>query len=162
MCGFFCVRVVRCICVHFTAVAVVVAVFFFNDTATTEIYTLSLHDALPISPSVAHAYQRAWFGNSANRVDPIKPKTNRAMTRSNLVPRLNCCHGLNHSCHSSQRIGRTKVTCQINTQGQDTIIEWLPGRRVNRLYRTINRRPKRVPSVVELRCLGSSDGDIKL
>src|SRR2546428_3654926 len=26
--------------------------FFFNDTATTEIYTLSLHDALPISVSV--------------------------------------------------------------------------------------------------------------
>src|SRR5229473_8431585 len=25
--------------------------FFFNDTATTEIYTLSLHDALPISPT---------------------------------------------------------------------------------------------------------------
>ena len=24
--------------------------FFFNDTATTEIYTLSLHDALPIYP----------------------------------------------------------------------------------------------------------------
>src|SRR3712207_7395177 len=26
-------------------------IFFFNDTATTEIYTLSLHDALPISTS---------------------------------------------------------------------------------------------------------------
>src|SRR6266568_7147878 len=26
--------------------------FFFNDTATTEIYTLSLHDALPISASL--------------------------------------------------------------------------------------------------------------
>src|SRR2546430_14634109 len=26
--------------------------FFFNDTATTEIYTLSLHDALPISKSI--------------------------------------------------------------------------------------------------------------
>src|SRR2546430_13694768 len=26
-------------------------IFFFNDTATTEIYTLSLHDALPISPA---------------------------------------------------------------------------------------------------------------
>src|SRR2546427_8781703 len=26
--------------------------FFFNDTATTEIYTLSLHDALPISRSI--------------------------------------------------------------------------------------------------------------
>src|SRR2546430_9330306 len=29
--------------------------FFFNDTATTEIYPLSLHDALPI-------YQRRWQG----------------------------------------------------------------------------------------------------
>src|SRR2546430_8234689 len=28
--------------------------FFFNDTATTEIYTLSLHDALPIFIDVAH------------------------------------------------------------------------------------------------------------
>src|SRR6267143_80422 len=27
--------------------------FFFNDTATTEIYTLSLHDALPISANIA-------------------------------------------------------------------------------------------------------------
>src|SRR3712207_9417373 len=30
-------------------------VFFFNDTATTEIYTLSLHDALPISDRARHA-----------------------------------------------------------------------------------------------------------
>src|SRR3712207_9306306 len=29
-------------------------VFFFNDTATTEIYTLSLHDALPILDEVAN------------------------------------------------------------------------------------------------------------
>src|SRR5256885_7746086 len=29
--------------------------FFFNDTATTEIYTLSLHDALPISPGCTPA-----------------------------------------------------------------------------------------------------------
>src|SRR2546427_8517349 len=38
-------------------------VFFFNDTATTEIYTLSLHDALPISESAAarrrHGERRA-------------------------------------------------------------------------------------------------------
>src|SRR2546426_12668249 len=33
--------------------------FFFNDTATTEIYTLSLHDALPIWP--------AWTGTSTHR-----------------------------------------------------------------------------------------------
>src|SRR6267143_5128122 len=40
--------------------------FFFNDTATTEIYTLSLHDALPISrcgPTAAReipAWSRRW------------------------------------------------------------------------------------------------------
>src|SRR2546430_17491471 len=33
--------------------------FFFNDTATTEIYTLSLHDALPIlSPAEQHGSSR--------------------------------------------------------------------------------------------------------
>src|SRR3712207_506347 len=37
-------------------------VLFFNDTATTEIYTLSLHDALPISPSP-----------SAPAIPPSKP-----------------------------------------------------------------------------------------
>src|SRR5256886_10702566 len=30
--------------------------FFFNDTATTEIYTLSLHDALPISSMLRATY----------------------------------------------------------------------------------------------------------
>src|SRR5690242_21959197 len=30
--------------------------FFFNDTATTEIYTLSLHDALPILGTAAHRF----------------------------------------------------------------------------------------------------------
>src|SRR2546430_10601073 len=34
--------------------------FFFNDTATTEIYTLSLHDALPISVSARRP--RSWDG----------------------------------------------------------------------------------------------------
>src|SRR2546429_1294301 len=32
-------------------------IFFFNDTATTEIYTLSLHDALPISRLLAQDNQ---------------------------------------------------------------------------------------------------------
>src|SRR3712207_8917438 len=32
--------------------------FFFNDTATTEIYTLSLHDALPISHVLRHGQVR--------------------------------------------------------------------------------------------------------
>src|SRR5258708_333782 len=34
------------------SVMVTAALFFFNDAATTEIFTLSLHDALPISPQV--------------------------------------------------------------------------------------------------------------
>src|SRR2546426_8741115 len=33
--------------------------FFFNDTATTEIYTLSLHDALPISSSTSSSPGRS-------------------------------------------------------------------------------------------------------
>src|SRR2546430_7643982 len=34
--------------------------FFFNDTATTEIYTLSLHDALPISNScICHTSEKS-------------------------------------------------------------------------------------------------------
>src|ERR1043166_10089092 len=33
--------------------SLVTFIFFFNDTATTEIYTLSLHDALPICPRKA-------------------------------------------------------------------------------------------------------------
>src|SRR2546430_12386877 len=50
-------------------------VFFFNDTATTEIYTLSLHDALPISvaattglagsllPSLVHEFRQRHPGD---------------------------------------------------------------------------------------------------
>src|SRR5256885_13226248 len=46
--------------------------FFFNDTATTEIYTLSLHDALPICPRGAGRTTRrrdrpGSFGSSARR-----------------------------------------------------------------------------------------------
>src|SRR3712207_8117873 len=37
-------------------------IFFFNDTATTEIYTLSLHDALPISGAVPRPGRRGGCG----------------------------------------------------------------------------------------------------
>src|SRR3712207_7229930 len=41
----------------------IASLFFFNDTATTEIYTLSLHDALPISeatdPNLLYDLQKA-------------------------------------------------------------------------------------------------------
>src|SRR3712207_8960615 len=48
------------------------SVFFFNDTATTEIYTLSLHDALPIYPGAedrAGAADPAGHRDDAGRVD---------------------------------------------------------------------------------------------
>src|SRR3712207_8032944 len=46
--------------------------FFFNDTATTEIYTLSLHDALPIS--FASAWKHHYVGGRQIVFDVV-PKT---------------------------------------------------------------------------------------
>src|SRR2546430_12371204 len=56
------------------------AFFFFNDTATTEIYTLSLHDALPISPErKSGCFKSPSSGDSASR-----PRfTDRKSTRLN-------------------------------------------------------------------------------
>src|SRR5256885_16658703 len=47
--------------------------FFFNDTATTEIYTLSLHDALPISRSHFFAIAPAATRTSVSRADARPP-----------------------------------------------------------------------------------------
>src|SRR2546430_12117660 len=47
--------------------------FFFNDTATTEIYTLSLHDALPIfwhGNITSHGMSLSEDGNRAYIADP--------------------------------------------------------------------------------------------
>src|SRR2546426_1239465 len=41
--------------------------FFFNDTATTEIYTLSLHDALPIFPPPVVRFVQS-IGRGADRI----------------------------------------------------------------------------------------------
>src|SRR6266540_4434625 len=51
--------------------------FFFNDTATTEIYTLSLHDALPIwpphpTPRGAAARCRLWDGRSEEHTSELQ------------------------------------------------------------------------------------------
>src|ERR1039458_9193853 len=42
--------------------------FFFNDTATTEIYTLSLHDALPISFWRDEEAVKSWRNHSKHRM----------------------------------------------------------------------------------------------
>src|SRR2546429_2901252 len=57
--------------------------FFFNDTATTEIYTLSLHDALPISSRRARPPSRAprrWPPARSRRWR--RPRSGRSRTRS--------------------------------------------------------------------------------
>src|SRR5258707_10847548 len=53
--------------------------FFFNDTATTEIYTLSLHDALPIyRRSLARRQRSRWYQHRAG-----SRRTDRKSTRLN-------------------------------------------------------------------------------
>src|SRR3712207_8276583 len=63
-------------------ISVVVLLFFFNDTATTEIYTLSLHDALPIC-------QRAQAAAAREELESQHAKaTQRASLRRTLSNQL--------------------------------------------------------------------------
>src|SRR2546426_8547482 len=55
--------------------------FFFNDTATTEIYTLSLHDALPISSDRVASLGRP------NQVVPPSTNSNSALSAAPLLVR---------------------------------------------------------------------------
>src|SRR2546430_11857394 len=55
--------------------------FFFNDTATTEIYPLSLHDALPISARQARA-SPTWPGRARYRLLRARRRSRRGARRS--------------------------------------------------------------------------------
>src|SRR6267143_3529212 len=63
--------------------------FFFNDTATTQIYTLSLHDALPISPFMTAGckvlYQRF-------RTSTLRSTRNSTFGSDRKSTRLNSSH----------------------------------------------------------------------
>src|SRR2546427_10958615 len=76
----------------FYAIGLCVFFFFFNDTATTEIYTLSLHDALPI-------FRGVFTGSFRVRPSALRPlrgrrrwrseeHTSELQSQSNLVCRL--------------------------------------------------------------------------
>src|SRR2546422_11331766 len=66
--------------------------FFFNDTATTEIYTLSLHDALPISDSGDHGADARHSRQLP--VGDLSAQPRRADTREDRKStRLNSSHG---------------------------------------------------------------------
>src|SRR5216684_9093396 len=71
--------------------------FFFNDTATTEIYTLSLHDALPISSTARNSTtptrrrRRCDVCRSASTIAPFlrsEEHTSELQSRLHLVCRL--------------------------------------------------------------------------
>src|SRR4029434_2765602 len=61
--------------------------FFFNDTATTEIYTLSLHDALPISHTHTHTHTHSRWGQ-VRETERSEEHTSELQSHLNLVCRL--------------------------------------------------------------------------
>src|SRR2546422_10017933 len=78
--------------------------FFFNDTATTEIYTLSLHDALPISEAQPDVRSSLGVGRTSH---PIRRRH----------PRLP--HGRHHRAkfrseeHTSELQSRLHLVCRL-------------------------------------------------
>src|SRR3712207_9567958 len=77
--------------------------FFFNDTATTEIYTLSLHDALPICAAdlkdtqSGHAHlrlpeRRRWLDGDGASGTREKGETLSGLARDRKSTRLNSSH----------------------------------------------------------------------
>src|SRR2546421_8842114 len=85
--------------------------FFFNDTATTEIYTLSLHDALPISVHSMALFSpmRRSYGNSA----PARGSPGRARPqRRNARGRQG--YGFERSEeHTSELQSRSDLVCRL-------------------------------------------------
>src|SRR2546429_9354508 len=73
--------------------------FFFNDTATTEIYTLSLHDALPISRSCQATPREYGRGSETahievrGRLQPARRRAGEPASRDRKSTRLNSSHG---------------------------------------------------------------------
>src|SRR3989442_3252066 len=71
---------------HMSSCRLLMVFFFFNDTATTEIYTLSLHDALPISRTRRdgrRAIRTAAWTKAINRCASARGTPDRKSTRLN-------------------------------------------------------------------------------
>src|SRR3712207_9415463 len=70
--------------------------FFFNDTATTEIYTLSLHDALPIcrliDVDVGRDLEHGVVERGALRAEQLFHHRHRALVVDRKSTRLNSSH----------------------------------------------------------------------
>src|SRR2546429_4632829 len=96
--------------------------FFFNDTATTEIYTLSLHDALPIC--LAPVSWRAMMLRLAHRLfprgPPCRPPPKKLPARRSRSDRkstrLNSSHGYISYAVFCLKKKKKKYTVQLLTQ----------------------------------------------
>src|SRR2546421_3305719 len=85
------------------------SLFFFNDTATTEIYTLSLHDALPIFSALARVPARV--GYATQRRGPL-------LTHTLHVPdwrmlRHEVFYYLRSEEHTSELQSRSDLVCRL-------------------------------------------------
>src|SRR3712207_7549238 len=97
--------------------------FFFNDTATTEIYTLSLHDALPISP---RARTLADGGVMALRAVLFDVDFTLARPGPELGPERS-------EEHTSELQSRQYLVCRLLLEKKKTQLTTPPRRRSNRL-----------------------------
>src|SRR5262245_63376796 len=89
------------------------ALFFFHDTATTEIYTLSLHDALPISSSGRRcpASSGCWSSRPRSRACRARSAGDRKSTR------LNSSHlGISYAVFCLKKKNKNKQKQHINYQ----------------------------------------------
>src|SRR2546422_6710871 len=88
--------------------------FFFNDTATTEIYTLSLHDALPIYPvRGARAPALGVRGGGVRRADARPggpPRTHRSVVG---VPAARRARRGRSEEHTSELQSRLHLVCRL-------------------------------------------------
>src|SRR2546430_4363963 len=93
--------------------------FFFNDTATTEIYTLSLHDALPISLQFEVASAQK-FGNAEH--DLWRPSVSalgvvgEAPVRDEHIPNWYGAVGVNINRseeHTSELQSQSNLVCRL-------------------------------------------------
>src|SRR2546422_2954013 len=82
--------------------------FFFNDTATTEIYTLSLHDALPISPRSARATTRSATARPRRRAPRPPPRRATPCAR----PRRRTTRARSEE-HTSELQSRLHLVCRL-------------------------------------------------
>src|SRR3712207_7019395 len=78
--------------------------FFFNDTATTEIYTLSLHDALPIFHPSENASERSSASSSASV---------RTVERSTPALRRSVITDARSEEHTSELQSRPYLVCRL-------------------------------------------------